>query len=320
MTLDLTALIKAVKPQAPELIVYVPGGDYPACVLRNLHPEQRVRIVAQGKVTFAGLQVSSCSNLSFEGFEVHGVDLASAPSPVLFIQSSVDIGFTGGNVSGEIDPTGLRLGKGISILNSDRVAIDAVEVFDLFKGVDFANVTDSSLTGCNLHHIRTSPVGGGSLQRVRIVDNTIGPSIPDRAHGDHSDGIHFQTKSGAVCDAIVITGNRLEMANAPGTLGINLQGTPDAGFTNAKVSGNTLRWNNNQGITTNHVLSGEFKDNVLIPAPGLDNPAHAPGFFFRNPGPDLKVTGNTCKDNSYMKPYRANTFLTPAQITAYGSA
>lgn len=324
MTLDLTALIKAVKPQAPELIVYVPAGDYPACVLRDLHPEQRVRIIAQGKVTFAGLQVSSCSNLSFEGIEVHGVDLKSASSPVLYLQSCTDVSFTGGRVSGSVDPvSGVLFGKGVSVADGVRVTVANCEIWNLFKGVSLANASDFALQSCDIHDVRTSPVdGGGNLQRVHIVDNHIHGIVPVARFGDHSDGIHLFTKNSLQpCDGIVISGNRMEMSSAPGTLGINLEGTPQpGGFTNIKVTGNKLFWNNNQGITTNHVRSGEFTANELYPAPGLDNPSHAPGFVFRDNGPAVTVTGNTSKDGKSMKPYRANTFLTPAQIAAYGSA
>jgi hypothetical protein len=107
----------------------------------------------------------------------------------------------------------------------------------------------------------------------------------------------------------------MELSDAAGTLGINLEGTPPpSGFINFKVTGNTLRWNNNQGISTNYVQSGEIKDNVLTPAPGLDDPKHAPGFIFRNSGPDVVVSGNTSKDNKSMAAYRDNTFLSAAQI------
>jgi hypothetical protein len=67
------------------------------------------------------------------------------------------------------------------------------------------------------------------------------------------------------------------------------------------------------------VLSGAFTGNVLEPLPGLDNPAHAPGFVFRNSGPTVKVENNTCKDGKSMLPYRNNTFLTPTQIAQMGA-
>jgi hypothetical protein len=267
-----------------------------------------------------GLQLSGVTGVRLVNVDVHQAaseDVKNG-SPAIFIQSSHGIDIVGAHVSGsKSEAEGLYLGKGVSLLDSDHVTITGAEVSGFFKGVSFANISDSSLEASDLHDIRTSPVnGGGDLQRVRIVGNHIHDIIPDRTHGDHSDGIHFFTKnSPKPCDGLVITDNRMELSDAVGTLGINLQGTPEpGGFTNVKVNGNTLRWNNNQGITTNWVQSGEFKNNVLTPAPGLDDPKHAPGFIFRNSGPDVEVSGNTSKDGKSMAPYRKNTFLSAAQI------
>jgi hypothetical protein len=107
--------------------------------------------------------------------------------------------------------------------------------------------------------------------------------------------------------------------SAAGTLGINLEGMQTAPFTKVLVAQNVLKWNNNQAFTTNWVASGSVTGNQFLPAPGLDNPAHCSGMMFRNAGPALSVTGNTCKDNSYMAAYRQNTFLTAAQIAQMGA-
>lgn len=320
MTFDLAVAIKAVQPAPPVLLVTVPPGDYPAVVLRGLNPSAVVRIVASG-ARFAGLQMTGCSNLSFEGLEVHNPAPASASSPVVFIQSSSDIGFSGGKVSGD-RVGGLLLGKGISIANSARVTISGNEVFDLFKGISLASSPGTVLHDNDVHDVRTSPIdGGGDLTLAQIIGNHIHDIVPEASQGDHSDGIHLFTKNALKPnDGIVIQANRMEQADAGGTLGINLEGTPGNGvFTNIKVAENVLKWNNNQGITTNWVQSGEFTDNVLLPAPGLDDPKHAPAIVFRNSGPDVKVTGNTVKLGPSMKPFAGqNTFLTPAQIAQFG--
>lgn len=324
---DLTAAIKAAQPvpaPPPVPTVVIPPGDYPAVVLRGLNPSAVVRIVATG-ARFAGLQISGCSNLSFEGMEVHNPAPASATSPVVFIQSSSDISFSGGKVSGALDAkSGVLFGKGVSVADGTRITVSGVEIYNLFKGVSLANASDFALQSCDIHDVRTSPVdGGGDLQRVHTVDNHIHGIVPVAAFGDHSDGIHFFTKnSGKPCDGIVIERNLMEMGgtSASGTLGINLEGTPTGQFTNISVKGNKLRWNNNQGITTNWVQTGEFSGNELLPAPGLDNPAHAPAIVFRNSGPQVKVFGNTVKSGPSMKPFAGqNTFLTAVQIAQYGA-
>lgn len=297
----------------PPAAVLIRGRSYsPALTITSADPKN--------PAVLGGLQLTEVTGLRLVNVDVHQAASADVKhsSPAVFIQSSHGIEVVGAHISGsKSEDEGLYLGKAISLLDSDHITIKDSEIFGFFKGVSFADVSDSSLENSDLHHTRTSPInGGGDLQRVRIVNNHIHDIIPDHAHGDHSDGIHFFTKNSLKpIDGMVIADNQMELSDAAGTLGINLEGTPPpSGFINVKVTGNTLRWNNNQGITTNWVQSGEFKNNVLTPAPGLDSPSHAPGFVFRNSGPDVVVSGNTSKDNKSMAPYRGNTFLSAAQI------
>lgn len=314
MTLDLATLIASA---AAVPTVTIPPGVYPTQHLPATRPPAVVRIVCAG-VTFAGLQLSDCANLSFEGLSVLQPPVAQGVAAVL-LQACVGVTFLNPTITGTVDPTtGLYMGKAVQVLGGSHVSILGGEISGFFKGVNPAATDDFTLSGCDIHHIRTSPVDGFG-QRITISDNHIHDIIP---HGvDHSDGIHIFTKGQTVpCDGLRITGNRLEMAVAPGTLGINLEGTQTAPFTNVNVAQNVLKWNNNQSFTTNWVSSGSVTDNQFLPAPGLDDQRHSSGMMFRNAGPALLVTGNTCKDNIYMAPYRQNTFLTPAQIAQFGAA
>lgn len=318
MTLDLAALIKAAQAIPT---VTIPPGVYPAQVLHAAVPPSMVRIIATG-VTFAGLQLSDCSNLSFEGLTVLQAVVAQG-SPAVKLQNCVNVAFVNPTFTGTPDPaTGFYMGKAVQAIGGSHVSITGAEISGFFKGVNPASSDDFMLSGSDLHHIRTSPVDGFG-QRITITGNHIHDIIPV-AGADHSDGLHFFTKGQSVpCDGLTITGNRMEMGgtSASGTLGINIEGTAASPFTNLKISGNALAWNNNQGITTDHAESGEISGNVLIPAAGLDNPAHAPAIVLRpTNGAGLKVFGNTSKSGPSMQPFAAqNTFLTPAQIAQYGA-
>jgi len=320
MTFDLASAIKAAQPVPAQPVVTIPAGDYPAVTLRGLNPAIPVRIVGQGVVTFTGLDIFGCTGLNFEGITVHDPAPATASGPIVLIQDCSSVTLKGCKVSGSA-VGGLLQGKGISVVRSS-VIIDGCEVFDCFKGVSLDDGAGSIIRGCELHNIRTSPInGGGDLSNVQITSNHIHDLVPVAAQVDHSDGIHFWTKNNTKpIDGLLIQGNQMELANAGGTLGINLEGTPaPGGFTNCTVADNALKWNNNQGITTNWV-QGQITGNSLLPAPGLDNPAHAPGIVLRNS--TVTITGNTVKMGPSMKPFPNNTFLTAAQIAAYlaGSA
>lgn len=312
---DLAAAIKAAQAIPT---VTIPPGVYTIPPLRSVAPPVPVRIICTG-VTFASLQLSDCANLSFEGLSVLQGPVAQ-DTPAVKLQNCTSVAFINPTITGTASADGLYWGKAVLISGGSLVSISGGEVSGFFKGVSLAATDDCTLSGVELHHVRTSPVNGYG-QRPTISGNIIRDIIPDAAHGDHSDGIHFFTKGqSAACDGLTITGNRMTLANAGGTLGINLEGTLAAPFTNVRIVGNALAWNNNQGITTDHVQSGEISGNVLTPTAGLDDPKHAPTIILRPTNGPLKVFGNTLKTTPGMKPFEGqNTFLTAVQIAAYGA-
>lgn len=302
--------------------IYVGDGPPADLTVRNkvFAPAITITPALGAHPTLSSVQLASVTGVHFLAIETHQTKALSQASPAVFFQASHDVAYVGGKVSGSRDPTsGYWLGKGISLLASDGVFITDDEVTGFFKGISLADV-HGTVARNHVHVIRTSPIdGGGDISGMVIADNIIDEIVPV-AGADHSDGIHFQLKSGKTVDGLTITGNRMTLAAADGTLGINLQGTSDACFTNVKVNNNTLRWNNNQALTTNFVCSGEFKANVLRAAPGLDNAAHCCGIVMRAyDAAHVVIEGNTTKDSPSMKPFRNNTFLTAAQISADGA-
>lgn len=303
------------------------SGPPAAVLLRGFNFPTPVTITSADPahpVVLNGLQISSGTGLRLVSVDIHKTAPANADDPVVLIQSSHFIELRSANVSGAMDSTGLRLGKGISLADSDHVTITGGSVFDLFKGVSFSNVSDAILQAADLHHVRTSPVnGGGELHRISILRNHIHDIVPDAAHGDHSDGIHFFGKvSKTPLDAILIQGNQMELVNADGTLGINLEGAANAGFTNVSVTGNILKWNNNQGIALNYVQSGDISGNMLTPIILLKDVKHAPSIIVKGRTLGLPavlhITGNTSAPIvAFDKAYGTNTTLTPAQIASY---
>lgn len=320
--------LSAVKTAASGDTLVLAPGVFPAVTIRGLAFSPPLTITSADPAHMAeinGLDFLGSTGLRLLGVDIHETNPISAQSPVLNLVGSSDVQVTGGKIRGTRDAkTGLLMGKGAVITGGSNILISGEEITDLFKGVSLADVADATIQGNAIHNVRTSPVdGGGLIVRGLVTGNHIYGIVPVDAQGDHSDGIHFFTKSGSPITGLTISNNLMECpGDCSGTLGINLEGTPSpGGFVNVKVIGNTLRWNNNQGLTENYIVSGEFSGNQLYPAPGLDNPAHAPGIVLRaTNGPNFKVFGNTSKLGPSLKPYAAqNTILTAAQITAMGA-
>lgn len=313
------------KAKGGDTILLTAGPPGPTLTFRSLTFSPPITITSVDPahpVEVGGLSFSGVSGVNLVSLDIHRTDLLSADSPVLNIVSSANISVTNSKIRGGVDPaSGLIWGKGVVITGGSNITVSGSTITDAFKGVSVADATDTIISGNEVYNIRTSPIdGGGLISRLKISANHIHGLVPVTAQGDHSDGIHIFTKSGSPVTGLTVSNNLLEQPGAAGTLGINLEGTPaPGGFYAAKIDGNTLRWNNNQALTTNYVYSGEFLNNVLRAAPGLDNAAHCCGLFLRNPGPALIITGNTLKANSYTAPYPNNTFLTPAQIAADGA-
>lgn len=321
------AFLAAVASAHPGDVLALAPGVFPHLLIRNavFSPPLTITSANGGHpAEINGVDFLSSTGLRLVNLDIHETDPVSSQSPVLNVVGSNDVAVSDSIVRGTYDLVkGLLLGKGVVVTGGSDFAITNSEIRDLFKGISAASVGGLlKVQGNDLHNIRTSPIDGGGLLTGSLIDaNHIHDIVPVASQGDHSDGIHFFTKSGSPITDMTISNNRMEMGgtSASGTLGINLEGTASpGGFVNITVTGNTLRWNNNQGITTNWV-QGRITNNILRAAPGLDRiPAHAPGIILRNSS--VIITGNTVKISPSMMPYaNDNTILTLAQITADGA-
>lgn len=318
MTLDLAALIKSA-PAVPT--VTIPPGVYTIPPLRALTPPSMVRIICAG-VTFPDLQLIGCSNLSFEGLTVQQPPTTDDNIKTVLLQNCSHVTLAGFAVLGA--QTGIPHGHAIVMSGGDDLVIKDSEIAWFFKGVTFDGCSDGTVSGCNLHHHRTSAINGFG-QRPTVADSHI-HDLMFVAPTDHHDGIHFFTKGRTVpMDGVTIVRNRLEAAFATGASGVNLEGSPGSWFTNVTMTDNEMAWNGNQGVSLDYVETGEFRRNKLLPAPGLQDPKQAPAFIVQNrrlgPPPALSITGNTSKKiAAFDSAYGVNTVLTAAQIAAYGAA
>lgn len=271
-----------------------------------------------------GLQLVGDVGLIFDSIDVTLTNPVSQGSAVVAVTNSSGIAFKTVNITGVMDPAAKCgwFGKGFALTGGDHVSFSGGSISHVYKGFSVAGGSDHTLQDADLHDVDTSAIdGGGDLARLNFLRNAIHDMVPVAACGQHYDGWHFWSKnSTGPIDGVLIDGNTFTQASGNGSSAINFEGTSIAGgpgFTHARVTNNTLRWNSTQGLSTNYTQA-TVANNLFYPAPGLDNPAHAPRFVVRQ-GSEFVAHGNTWTCGPSSKPYPDNTCLTPAQITAMGA-
>lgn len=313
------ATVKAA--QSGDTITLGPG-DYGAAEIRSrdFSPAGLTIDASEPRAAFATLVVAGVKHLTLKAPTVFPPRNAIDSTKAVSILTCSYVELLAPDIRGARDADGIPHGHALVFTGGDHNAVRGGEIAYFFKGVTNSGSDFLTVEGVDVHHIRTSPIDGGGQHFT--VDNNDIHDLLFVVPTDHHDGIHVFTGDATVnLDGLTITNNRLIGSSVGGAEGINLQGTAQSGFTNFKVNSNTLRWNNNQGIATNFLISGEIRDNDLGPAPGLDDPKHAPTVILRTYDPaQLVITGNTLKDTPSLKNYRQNTFLNAAQIARMGAA
>lgn len=276
-----------------------------------------------------GLQLVSVAGLVFDRIDVTLTNPVNQGSAVVAVTNSSGVDFRNVNVSGTMDPTGKCgwFGKGFALTGGDHVNFSGGSISHVYKGYSVGSGSYFTLADADLHDVDTSAIdGGGDLAHLNFLRNFIHDLVPVAACGQHYDGWHLWSKnSKAPIDDVLIDGNRFTQASGNGSSAINFEGTPFTvggiaglpGFTHARVVNNVLHWNSNQGLSTNYT-EATITNNLFYPAPGLDDPKHAPAFIVRA-GSSFVAEGNTWKCGPSSKPYPHNTCLTDAQIAAAGA-
>lgn len=323
-----SALADAVARAKPGETIRVTAGAPADVVIRGLAFSPAITITSADpahRAVLNSLQLIGVAGVNVTGVDAHLANPANSASQVVTLTNSSAIAFLDSNITGSADPSGKCgwFGKGFAITGGDHISFTGGSLSNLNKGFSLGGGQYVTLQGADLHDINTSPVdGGGDAAHLQFLSNYIHDLVPVIACGQHSDGWHMWSKnSKGPIDDVVIRGNRFTQAYAPGSLGINVEGTSIAGgtgFTHMVIDSNILRWNNNQGITTNYTEAA-ITNNLLAPTPVLDDPKHAPAFVARL-GSMFVITGNTWKCGPSSKPYPQNTCLTAQQIADYGAA
>lgn len=256
------------------------AGDYGRLVLANLDFGAGATI--QGG-SFSGIALSRVSGLNIDGATVNLKPTTTSDnnSQAIRIWSSDHVAITNSKVTGGLaingvaqsaksldasgNVLGLPAGKGINVESSRNVLIENNDISLFHKGVTFSDVTNLTITGNDIHELRTTPISGAAVAGLVITANHSWDSRPWNfgGNGDHGDRIHIWTDTTATT-GVVIADNLLEQGNGQAMLGIYLDDNGRGlGFPDAVITGNTLIDGQGQGILLENV-SGTVTGNTLI--------------------------------------------------------
>jgi hypothetical protein len=194
----------------------------------------------------------------------------------------------GGNIIGR--PTAY----GVLINHASDVLIDGGEVAGFHKGVMLQWTQKVTIRGVELHDMRTTAIVGADNSDLTIENNYLHSAHPWRwGHGDHADLLALWSNGNQTTPnaRVRIVNNRMEQMAGEAILGMWLQGSQAAPFTDFEITGNQIVVNNLQGILINNSHGGVIADNRLYRATKGDD-EQSPTVLLRE-----NTTGVTLKGN-----------------------
>jgi hypothetical protein len=199
---------------------------------------------------------------------------------------------TGTDVGGNI--IGRPTAYGLLINHSSDVLIDGGEVARFHKGVMLQWTQKVTIRGVELHDMRTTAIVGADNSDLTIENNHLHSAHPWRwGRGDHADLLALWSNANQTTPnaRVRIVGNRMEQMEGEAILGMWLQGTEAAPFTDFEITGNQIVVNNLQGILINNSHGGVIADNRLYRATKGDD-EQSPTVLLRENTTGVNLRGN----------------------------
>jgi Right handed beta helix region len=311
---DLASELKAAKSGAT---ITIPAGDYGDVIIRRV---AGLSLKAEADATFRSLVLSECSELALTGLDIAFTPDEKSVSNTSALRLSLcqDVTVEGGRIIGgpaiaglpqdaSVDVPraavgdaiiGLPIGRGISIENSNDVAVRGIDVGGFHKGLVLSHVAGLKVQRMAIHDVRTSTIVGGNVSRALIEDSHLHSARPWNfgGKGDHGDFIHLWTVAGkqdGPSEDIVIRSNLIDQGQGDAILGIYFDDKGNGlGFAKVLVEGNTILNGNAQGIAMERV-AGAVLGNTFVQTSGTAK--QGPSILFRE-ACAVEVDGNSLPD------------------------
>lgn len=210
------------------------------------------------------------------------------------------VGYTGndGNV------LGLPTGYGVQVRSSTDVTLEAVEVSSFYKGIVLQGTKRVTIRRANVHDTRTTSIVGSNNSDLLVTDSDLhdvqpwawGLKTPAGAsYGDHGDFLALWSDANQTTPNanIQIVGNRMIQAKGTPILGMWLEGSAAAPFTDAVIRDNLIVVNNLQGIgPLSYCKSCLITGNALKRADGSGSAGQSPTVLLRGGSTAVTVAKN----------------------------
>jgi PKD repeat protein len=238
------------------------------------------------------------------GDALHYRPFAVSHSSNVTIRNSTFDGDVATGVSSADDGYGYAIG--LSVRFSSGVVLEQNEIQGFHRGMVVADSQQITVSGNDVHSIRSDGMNFSQVRDVAITDNWIHDFKAAPDSGDHRDMIQFWTAGTTTAsENIVIRGNRLDIGNGDFTQSIfmrnELVDTGKAGaelfYKNVLIEENVITNGHLHGITVGETAGLTIRGNTILHADGrdvdeMDSPVEIPRINVKTTSTDVTITGN----------------------------
>jgi hypothetical protein len=199
--------------------IYLAAGTYSGLAIKSLIFSSAVTITSADplhRAVLTNFDVTSVQGLTFSNLEFSSTGTVGT---AFNISKSQYLTFDHINAHGSLDGNAQNDSQGLGILNSNHINVTNSEFQQFYRGVQFGNSNDITVSGNNIHDLRTSGVVGAGVFNIKVLDNQISSIHP--MTGDHPDAIQFFTSGTTVASHdILVADNVITRGGGDGTQGI----------------------------------------------------------------------------------------------------
>ena len=236
---------------------------------------------AEHPAVFDAIELRGVYNLALEGVKIDYRYSAGDPlyKPIVSIRDSGDIALLHVVLDGDNARTtgtpadGFATGIGLAVKGSRGIEVRDSEIFTFHRGATFGTVDGLTISGNDVHDMRSDGMDFASVQNVLIENNHIHDFRKAADTGDHTDMIQFWTNgTDRPSRAVTITRNFLDIGGGGNTHSIFLRNEEvDHGragdemfYRDITIEDNVIRNAHLHGITVGETDGLKIVANTLI--------------------------------------------------------
>lgn len=251
--------------------IFLAPGSYGSLAIANrafTTPVTFASLDANNQAHIDGLTLNNVQNVSFANLDIGRALGSTEPDYTSLnrITGSRNVTLDHVKLHGSLDGDPGNDGFLLLVKGSDGVSLLNSELTEGNRGAAFAQSSNITVSGNNVHLLRSDGFNFAAVQDVLIQGNQIGGFKV--AVGDHPDAIQFWTAGETVASSnITIRDNVVMQPYGDGNQGIFMRdevGTLP--YTNVVIENNMLYSNGGQwhGIMVDHVIGGRIANNSVL--------------------------------------------------------